>query len=148
MGSPTAEMKSTNTTPTSPYCTLSVRGYQRAGFPYRQHHDHSDPQRRSLTPHLGLVIQNNREKIPKPNIWPIRRSEMKLHILRRLQRKPTRERRERSAWLIVNRTCHIKKSLSRFTPLDRTKISRGGEPPRFVIMYLSISSSVILYTQS
>lgn len=34
------------------------------------------------TPHLGLIIQNNREKVPKSNIRPIRRNEMKLYVFR------------------------------------------------------------------
>ena len=31
-------------------------------------------------------------------------------------------------------TCHIKKSLGWFIPLDRAQTSRGGDPPRVVIV--------------
>ena len=38
-----------------------------------------------LTPHLCLIIKNNWYQVPNPNVWPIRRNEIKLDVLRSLQ---------------------------------------------------------------
>ena len=64
--------------------TVTLAGYPPTvnTLPDLKPNKRSGPQ---LTPNLGLIIKNDREKIPEPDIGPVRRNEIKLHVFRCLQ---------------------------------------------------------------
>ena len=91
------------------------------------------------SPRFPLEVENYRYKIKEAEVRPESWGYLDLSIFTTL---PTIVS-ILIHWGKVERTCHSKKSLSRLTPLVRTRMSSGGLQPNDVISWASMSFSVI-----